>query len=288
MTQKVAIVSDSTLDLPDEMIERLKISVAPVHVLAGGKDYRDRIDISIEEANRMMVEGSVRLTTAAASAADFLLALEQAQEIAPSIIVLSVSPTLSATYNSARTAIELLEGDSDVTLFETHTVTASQGLVVRHLAEMAHDGAGKDEICSAAPRLIDRVRMVVTTQTAAFTKQGGRYTSEAEAADVEAGNPVLRVWEKGWRELSRANSRAESLERLLDVMRSDLEEMGFRPGDSLRVAVDHVVCPEDAATLERRLKEIYALDEVDIWQMAPTAAAHLGPGTIGIAYLAEG
>ena len=130
--------------------------------------------------------------------------------------------------------------------------------------------------------------MVVTTQTAAFTKQGGRYSSEAEAAEGEAGNPVLRVWEKGWRELSRANSRAESLERLLDVMRSDLEELGYRPGDRLHVAVDHVVCPEDAATLERRLKEIYALDEVDIWQMAPTAAAHLGPGTIGIAYLAEG
>ncbi|MDA8345752.1 MAG: DegV family protein [Thermaerobacter sp.] len=288
MTQKVAIVSDSTFDLPDDLIERLKITVAPLHVLGGGKDYLDRIDITIEEANRLMLEGNVRLTTAAASAADFLGAMEKAQQIAPSLVVLSISPVISATYNSAKTAIELLEGDADVSLFETRTVTASQGLLAEHLAELALRGADKAEVCSAAERLIDRVRMVVTTQTAAYTKQGGRYSQEEGGRETDDGNPVFRVWEKGWREIDRAPNRAASLERLIELMKADLEALGYQPGDKLRVAVDHVVCEDDAQALKRRVEEVFNPSELGIWQMAPTAAAHLGPGTIGIAYLHEG
>ena len=285
MTQKVAVVSESTFDLPEEPAERLKITVAPLHVLAGGKDYRDRIDITIEEANRLMLEGNVRLTTAAASAADFLDAMEKALQIAPSLVVLSVSPVISATYNSAKTAIELLEGDVDVSLFETHTVGADQGLVCQRLAEMALAGADKAQVCAAAERLIDRARMILTTQTTAFTKQGGRYSASDEAGQGDEGNPVFRVWEKGWREIDRAPDRAASIDRLLSLMESDLAALGYRSGDELRVAVDHVVCEDDAKELARRVAERFAPTELHIWKMAPTASAHLGPGTLGIAYL---
>ncbi len=288
MTQKVAIVSDSTFDLPDDLIQQLRVTVAPLHVLGGGKDYLDRIDITIEEANRLMLEQNVRLTTAAASAADFLGAMERALEIAPALVVLSISPVVSATYNSAKTAIELLEEGADVSLFETRTIGASQGLVTECLAELALAGADKAEICAAAERLIDRVRNIVATQTAAFTKQGGRYSASEGAGADEAGHPILRVWEKGWREIDRAPNREAAMERLISVMRSDLEELGYRRGDKLRVAVDHVVCLEDAETLRARLHEEFSPSELGIWQMAPTAAAHLGPGTLALAYLHEG
>lgn len=287
MEQKVAIVTDSTFDLPEDETESLRISVASVHVLADGKDYRDRIDITIEQANAMMLAGEVRLTTAAASAADFLEAYERALEIAPSLVVLTISPTLSATYQSARTAIEILDR-GDVSLFETRTVSASQGLVVRRLAEMARAGADTAEVCAEAERLIDRVRMVLSTRTDGFTKAGGRYSRTEGASDAPEGFPVFRVWEKGWRELERAGTREAAYDSLLAWMRRDLDELGHRPGDALDVAVDHVVCPEDAEILRRRIEEAFRPAEVGIWRMAPTASVHLGPGTIGIAYLPLG
>jgi DegV family protein with EDD domain len=288
VTQKVAIVSDSTFDLPDDLIDELRVTVAPLHVLGGGKDYLDRIDITIEEANRLMLDPNIRLTTAAASAADFLGAMEKALEIAPALVVLSISPVVSATYNSAKTAIDLLEADADVSLFETRTIGASQGLVTECLAEMALAGADKQEICGEAERLLERVRNIVATQTAAFTKQGGRYSAGEGAGADESGHPILRVWEKGWREIDRALNREGAIERLISVMRSDLEELGYRAGDRLRVAIDHVVCVEDAETLRARVQDEFSPTEIAIWQMAPTAAAHLGPGTLGIAYLHEG
>jgi DegV family protein with EDD domain len=280
----VAIVSDSTLDLPDEMLAELGIELAPVHVLAEGKDYRDRIDIRIEEANRLMVEGRVRLTTAGASAQDFANAYEAALRRAPHVVAFSISPTLSVTYQNALAARQLFE-DADITVLETKTVLAAMGLVVKAAAEAARRGASKAEVIALAERLIPRVRMVVTSQSTAFAKLGGRYSAETPAAEAEEGYPVFRIWERGWREIERAPSRRAALERVLGWMAKDLAELGHPGPGRLVAAVDHIVCPEEAAWLRAETAERFRPDELHVWQIGPTAGAHLGPGTVGVAYL---
>lgn len=284
MPQKVAIVSDSTFDLPEDLTDNLRVTVAPVHLLAGGQDYRDRLDITIEQANRMMLEGKVRLTTAAASAADYLDAYERALELAPAIVALAIPQALSATYNSAKTAIELLE-QGEVTLIDTRTVGAAQGLIARRIAGMALQGAGPKEVAAETERLVTRARKVLTTRSDAYTKQGGRYSQAVDAQESEGAFPVFRVWEKGWREIERASSRREATDRLIHWMHRDLAELGYEPGGELDVAVDHVVCPEDAEELRARVEREFSPGYLGLWQMAPTESVHLGPGTLGVAYL---
>lgn len=282
-TRQVAIVSDSTLDLPDDLVAALEIQLAPVHVLVNGESYRDRIDVSIEEVNRLMVEGKSRLTTSGATAEDFLGACEQALRLAPQVVVFSISPTLSVTYRSAVTARELL-AEHDVTVLETHTVLASMGLVVKHAAEMAQAGCSRDEVVRYAEEAFTRVRMVLTTDSTRFAEAGGRLQRDEEMG--EGSLPILRVWERGWREIGRAPSRQEALERLLAIMAKDLRELGWRPGEPLAAAIDHVVSDEEAELLRQEVERRFKPQELHIWQIGPTAAVHLGPGTIGIAYLA--
>jgi DegV family protein with EDD domain len=282
VTQEVAIVSDTTLDVPDELVRRLRISLAPVHVLVEGKSYRDRIDISIEEVNRLMLEGKARLTTSGATAEDFLAAYEEALRLAPRVVAFSISPTLSVTYRSAVAARELLE-DRDITVVETHTVLASMGLVVKRAAELALEGRTKEEILAFAGAAFQRVRMVATSHSTRFMEAGGRLERRDDSG--ESGFPILRIWEKGWREIDRATTREEALERLLDLMARDLDELGYRPGTGLHVAVDHIVCPEEADVLRAEVERRHRPSELHVWQIGPTAGVHLGPGTIGIAYL---
>jgi DegV family protein with EDD domain len=281
--RQVAIVSDSTLDIPDELLRELEIAIAPVHVIAGGKSYRDRIDMSIAEANRLMLSGEVRLTTSGSTAEDFLRAYEEALKLAPSVVAFSISPTLSVTYRSAVTARELME-DQDITVVETKSVLASMGLVVKAAAEMARDGASRDEIVARSVRRFERVRMVLTAYSTQFAQQGGRLQTSGE--EKEGTYPIFRIWEKGWREIGRATTRQEAIASLLTWMASDLEELGYREGQGrLTVAVDHIVCPDEAMALRDMVEERYHPLELHVWEIGPTAGAHLGPGSLGVAYL---
>ncbi len=281
--QLVAVVSDSTCDLPDGVLEDLGIPLAPVHVQAEDKSYRDRIDISIEEANAIMLAGKVKLTTSAATAADWLLAYEQAGELAPELIAFSISPQLSATFAGANSAAELWEGGS-VTVLNAQSILASMGLVVRQCGRAARAGGSQAEVVAMAERLLPRTRMVVASGQRSFAKAGGRYQGDEVPAEDE-GLPIFRIWEKGWREIDRAQTRADSIDRLFRWMAADLEELGYRPGDPLLVAVDHFACPQEAVAIRDRIEALYHPQELDVWQIGPTAAVHLGPLTVGMGYL---
>lgn len=281
--QKVAIVCDSTCDIPDELIEELGISLAPVHIIAGDVSYRDRLDITTPQANEMMLEGKVKLTTSGAAGEDWMAAFEKALTLGESLVVISLSPALSGTYQTAVNAKSLLD-DEDITLIESKSVIAPEGLVAIEAARAAKAGAGRDEVAGLVRRLLENVRMVVTSPHRGFARAGGRYRSEAGAASEES-QPIFRIWEKGWVEIDRAPSRKEAIERLHEWMKRDLEEIGWRPGRPLKAAVEQIVCPQDAEAIAARIRQTYQPREFHLWDMDPTAGIHLGPGTVGMAYL---
>lgn len=281
--QKVAIVCDSTCDIPDDMLRELGISLAPVHIIAGDVSYRDRLDITTPEANRMMLEGKVKLTTSGAAGEDWYAAFERALELGDSLVVISLSPALSGTYQAAVNAKSLFE-DEDITLIESKSVIAPEGLVAIEAARAAKDGASRDEVVALVRRLLENVRMVVTSPQRSFARAGGRYRNETGSAEEES-QPIFRIWEKGWIEIDRAPSRQAAIERLHTWMEKDLQDMGWTPGRPIKVAVEQIVCPEDAAAISSRVKETYDPREFHLWDMDPTAGVHLGPGTVGIAYL---
>ncbi len=281
--QLVAVVSDSTCDIPDPVLAELGIPLAPVHIQAEDKSYRDRLDMSIEEANSIMLAGKIRLTTSAATAADWLEAYEKALPLASELVAFSISPLLSATYAGANTGAELLDGGS-VTVINAQSILASMGLVVRQCARAAQGGQSRADVVALAEHLLPRVRMVVASMYRSFAKAGGRYQGDG-VPEGEDGLPIFRIWEKGWKEIDRADTRQASIDRLFHWMDSDLKEVGYVPGNPLLVAVDHFACLEEATAIHRRIQDLYHPQELDLWQIGATAAVHLGPGTVGMAYL---
>lgn len=280
--QKVAIVCDSTCDIPDALLDELGISLAPVHIVAGEVSYRDRIDITTDEANRLMLEGNVRLTTSGASAEDWMSAYERALNIGDALVVVSLSPGLSGTYHGASTARELLE-DEDITVIESHSVIAPEGLVAIEAARLAQQGASRDEVVALVERLFQQVRMVVTSPQRSFARAGGRYSRDADTG--EETQPIFRIWEKGWKEIDQASTRKEAIDKVLQWMARDLEELGWSKGQPIKAAVEQIVCPEDAEVMSEAVRHTYDPKEFHLWDMDPTAGVHLGPGTLGVAYL---
>lgn len=285
MAQKVAIASDSTVDIPNATVDALGIGLASVHVLKDGESYRDRIDITTAEANQIMLEGKVRMTTSAASAADWLDAYERLMPLATEVVAISLSPTLSATYAGAVTAGELWE-DGNVTVLESKSACASQGLVVVECARLAKDGGTKEEVVALAGSLLARTRMVCTSNYRSFAKQGGRYRQEGEGEGEEDDSlPVWRIWERGWKEIDRADTRQGTLEKVLGWMERDLKELGYQKGQSLKCVVEHIVSDKEAAWLMDEVQKRFAPQFLEMWEIGPTIGVHLGPGCVGVAYL---
>ncbi|MDI3298593.1 MAG: DegV family protein [Bacillota bacterium] len=281
--QKVAIVSDSACDLPAELAGELGIELAPVHTLIDGRDYRDRVDIPVHEAYRALVEGR-SVSTAGAAGQDFLEAYQRALERAESVVCLSIGPVLSVTYRNAVAAREALE-EADITVVDSRTVLAPQGLVAVMAARAAREGAGKEEVLALVERLLERSHMFFTTDTLQYMARGGRLRMlEAELGSMDGRRPVLRVAADGWHAVAKAASREESVELLLRLMRADLEAMGWHPGDPLRVVADQALCEDEAEALLERLRGEYRVEEAFLWEVSPTAGVHLGPGMLGVAY----
>ncbi|MCL6521702.1 MAG: DegV family EDD domain-containing protein [Firmicutes bacterium] len=281
--QRVAIVSDSACDLPAGLAADLGIELAPVHTIIDGRDYRDRVDIPVREAYRALVERRA-VSTAGASGQDFLEAYQRALERAESVICLSIGPSLSVTYRNALAARELLE-EADITVVDSRSVLAPQGLVALAAARAAREGAGREEVLALIERLIDRTHMFFTADTLEFMARGGRLRMlEEELGSLEGQRPVLRVAADGWHAVGKAPSREASIEECLRRMHADLQAMGWRPGHPLRVVVDQALCEEEAEALLERLRREYRVEEGFLWEVSPTAGVHLGPGMLGVAY----
>ena len=277
--RKIAIVTDTATDIPQDLAEELSIFLAPVHVIINGKDYRDKIDITTAEFYRLLPNLDPLPTTSGVNAGDFLEAFEKALEKAESIICLSIAGQLSVTLSSARAAKAALP-EADITIIDTQTATAGEALIAIAAGKAAKEGKSKEEVISLIEELIPRVDTLFTVDTLEYFRRGGRLTATQALIGKFLGlRPILRLREGKIVPIARARSRQASIERLLEIMDGEVR------GRDICAAIIHALVPEETERLKEEVlrrfncREIYVLDD-----LGPTAGTHFGPGALGVGY----
>lgn len=279
--QEVVIVTDTATDIPDDLAQELGIVLAPVHLFIKEESYRDRVDITTAGFYRQLAAG-VKTSTSGVNIEDFVEAYQKALELGKSIVCLTISAPISVTLSSARSARELFP-DADITVIDSRTVLASQGLIAVEAAKAARAGRSKEEVIALVEVLMPRAKMVFTADTLEYMRRGGRlHDFEEMVGSLEGYRPILRITPRGFTPIGKVRTREESLSRLLELMEEDLEENGR--GEELSVAVDQALALEDAEALAKRIEERLHPQDLYIWDLGPTAASHLGPGMIGVAW----
>ncbi|MBE3589276.1 MAG: DegV family protein [Firmicutes bacterium] len=280
--QRVALVSDTASDIPEELCRDLDIHLAPVRVVIDDQQYRDREDIDIAAVYRALREGR-RVTTAGCNAHDWASVYQRAASVGERILAVSLSRVLSTTYGAAQLAVETTE--LPVTLIDARAILVPQGLAVVEGARAARRGADLDEVLGIVQRILGAARMVAVADTIEFMRRGGRLAAmEAEVGPLEGYRPVLRIFERGWLPLDKDATRAGSIEKMLAVMRRDLEEMGCDRDTPLVVVVDHAEADDEAAELLERVRRDYHVVEHHVWTISPAVGVHIGPGMLGVGY----
>jgi DegV family protein with EDD domain len=286
MTERVAIVTDTTACIPPEQVDALSIEVVPIQLIIDGKAYRDGIDITPSQFYELLAKAKKVPTTAGSLPEPYLEAYEKAARRAPSILCLTEPSRLSGMYNSAllaaRLAGESLPGVT-IEVLECSSAAAGLGLTVLAAARQAEAGKGLAEVASMTRELMRRVYLFATLDTLYYLVKGGRVPRVAGLANsVLHLKPVFSVNGGDAHNVALPRTTEGAMKKILEIMEKKIPR-----GRPVHVAVMHAAAPERAQELKDLIAKSFNTVELFITEFTPVMGVHTGPGLVGAAFYAE-
>jgi len=279
MIGKTAVVVDSAAYLPQHVVEKYGLLVAPLSVELDGEQYLEGIDITADEFYQRV--GSAKSVSTSQPAVGRLVELyQQAAKVGASEIVsIHIGSSISGTVQSAT----LAAGSSPipVTVIDTGQASFAEGLCVWEAVDALAAGktaAAVTELVQAASKAVGNTFVVRALDLA---KRGGRLAAGEEAPP---GIPVMALTGGGMKVLGSATTLDEAVEAMAGHVEAAAREAG---GQRLRVGVGHGAAPEIAAALLSRIKTISGVEEIVEYVVGPVVGAHTGAGTAGAVFLAR-
>lgn len=270
----VAIVTDSTSDLPCDVVERFGIHVIPAIVIVEGKAYEDGEGLPRQDFYQKLPEMKSPPSTAAPSAGKFT-SLYQAlfEEGASRIVSIHLSSELSGIYNSAWIGAEPF--GRKVFVIDSGQLTLGLGFQVMSAADAASRGADIEGILNAISNTRERIRVVAMIDTLDYLRRSGRVsTLKASLGSLLSMRLFVQVHEGKVRILEQHRTRRKSITRL-EVMIKELGELD-------RLAILHTNAKNDANQISQNL-EGEIPDSTFLVNVTTVIGTHVGPKALGFA-----
>ena len=276
----VAIVVDSTADLPPELAHALDIAVVPLIVRFGERTFRDGVDLTPSAFLAELTASTASPSTSQPAVADFQTAFQTALDAGKDVVCLTIASQLSGTHNAARLAAEaVVPQGGRVRVVDSGTVSGQLGLVAIEAARAALAGASPDEIVAAVRSALTRSQIYVVLETLEYLQKGGRIgRAQALLGAVLSVKPIVTVQEGTVVPLERVRTWRKALDRIAELGRAKA------PLEAL--AIYHAGNPDDAKVLTDRLADLVPPDRLLLGEIGPVVATYGGPGLVGIAPLA--
>lgn len=275
----VRIVTDSTADLPQKFAHDLGISVVPLSVIFGDEVFREGIDISHDLFYDKLVRGRDLPSTSAPSVGDFLEVYEPLLKETNEIVSCHVSSKLSATYNNALQAAQVLsDRGARIDVIDSEVVSLGLTFVTLAAARAAREGADMGEIRAVAERTIQRIRIYFMLDTLEYLRRGGRIgRGRAFLGAMLRVKPLLSLRHGEVHPEERMRTKAHAMERLIQIATS-------YPGVR-EVAIGYSTNPQDAYDLQTRLEAVLPQVNILVTRVGPVIGTHAGPGVLAIGLL---
>ncbi len=283
-TKKVAVVTDSIACLTKELATEYDIEIIPINFYAGGKLYRDWVDIAPSKAYELFLQDPDSFKSSAASPEDCLQAYRVASQRARSIVCITVSAKLSMMNNAASKAKEMAATelpDTAIEVIDSLTATPSEGMVALAAARAAAEDKDIPEVISVAETTRDKVNAIVFLDTIKHVYRSGRIPKIASQLGSALNiKPILTVSELV-NFAGMARNRRQGIERVLQMMR---DKVGNRP---IHVALMHAYALEEAEKLKERVAAEFNCIELWLSEFSPVMGYACGTGTVGVAFYPE-
>ena len=273
----VAIVTDSTCDIPAELVEQYRLTVVPLYVLWGDEELVDGVDIDVDTFFARLPDDPIHPQTSQPTPGDFVRAIQKLD--AREVLIITLTKALSGTHESAVQARE--EVDVPVHVFDSRSLSMGLGWQVLAAARAREEGADVAGMIAAAEYVRENTSLLLTVDTLEYLHRGGRIGSAAKLlGSVVQLKPLLSVnHESGTLEaVGKVRTRKRALLRIVEGTFERID-----PNKPTRAAVIHGAAPEDSQELLQALRRRCPTVEPLVSTVTPVLGVHGGPGTVGIA-----
>jgi len=280
----IGIITDSTCDIPENLLEEYGIIVVPQILIWGDKQYRDRIDLSPAEFYRRLSVETELPQSSMPSVVDFQNACQQAiQQGATELIILTISSAMSNTYEVARTAAALL--NIPVAVIDSKGPTMSLGWQTLAAARARDAGASLAEILKRVEQVRSKLVQYVGMVTLQFLQHGGRIGEAAKWAGMLLKvKPLISINHQSG--VVQPVGLFRTTNGLLDTLYRKFFDH-FKGHKNLRIAVLHGNNPETAESLVERIRNEYNPIELLTNITGPVLGINTGPGAVALCGYAE-
>jgi DegV family protein with EDD domain len=282
--RSVAIVADSSADLPDAVLDRHQIALVPLQVMFGSATFRDRVELKPEEFYRRLRASTELPTTSQPTPASFIQAFRDASQAAHEVVAVLLGSNLSGTFASAQAAIRAGEL-TGVHLVDTQSASFGVGLLALRGAELAEAGWPAARIAAELTRIRGQAGMLLTVDRYDNLLRSGRISrGKAWLAGMLDVKPILSFDPDGKVvPLERVRGRENVEARILALLDQRLTPRPRR----LRFGIAHADAPETAQRMRSELVERFAPLDCFVTLATGVLGTHVGPGAWGIFYQVE-
>jgi DegV family protein with EDD domain len=280
---KIAVVTDSTTYLPDDLLKKYNISIAPQVLIWGEDTYKDGVDIQSQEFFTRLKTAKVMPTTSQVSIPSFQEIFENLVRQDYEVIALLVSTKLSGTNQSATQARELMEKAGEkIHIVDSQSVAMALGFQAMAVARAIEDGANLKDAIALAERSHEYTGVFFAVDTLEFLHRGGRIGGAQRFLGTMLNmKPILAIQDGRVEGIERIRTKSKAQTRVLELVTEKID--GRTP---VRLATLHANAEEEAkALLDRAASELNPVETV-FTEVSPTVGTHAGPGTVGLAFMA--
>ncbi len=279
MTYKIALVTDSTCDIPMNWIKQYDIQVVPLTIVMNEQSYTDGVDITPVEFYERLVAENIRPTTSQPSPQLFLNAFRQAAESgAEQILVVTISSAMSGTIEAARQAAA--SSPIPVTIWDGKSNSMGIGWQVMAAARAQEDGGGLPEMLEAAKKALGSMTYYISLDTIEYLAHGGRIADAARFL-----NSLLRIKPLIYVKHDTGTVGAAIPSRSRRAAIEDLYKEFFRHIDTslpMHITVLHNNALPEAKDLMERVVRDFSPKEIFISIVSPVLGVHTGPKALAL------
>ncbi|MGN0073117.1 MAG: DegV family protein [Coriobacteriales bacterium] len=282
------IITDSACDLTLEEARELDVQIIPLKVVFGGVEYRDVFDLGSLEFFEKLVETDELPTTSAVAPGSFLEAFQDAVDAGDEVLCILLSSKLSATYQSAVTACQMLGGAAErVRLFDSLNATVGEQLLLRVACELRDEGLQAARIAQRLEELRPRVHTLALLDTLEYLKRGGRISSTvAFAGKVLSIKPVITVEDGEVELVGQARGSKNGRNLLVETVE---KYGGLDTSLPFRLVYSGLSCK----TLDKYWEDNSGRyfenweGQPPVSALGPVIGTHIGPRALGVAFFSK-
>ncbi|WP_028399648.1 DegV family protein [Ectobacillus panaciterrae] len=278
---KIKIVTDSTVDLSQEMLQQYDIHMIPLSITIDDETYLDRVDITPVEFIEKMQKAKELPKTSQPAVGAFVELYDRLGEDGSEVLAIHMTGGMSGTASTARSAATMTE--TKVTVVDSMFISHAMAYQVIEAAKMVSEGRTMEEILARVEEVRKNSYLYVVVDTLENLVKGGRIgRGKALIGSLLNIKPIANLADGVYTPVTKVRSHGQVVKTLAKIFEQDTADKTIKA-----VSIPHIKALPLAESLKEAIEKVSGFKDTQIFYTTPVISTHTGVGAIGFTYFAE-